>query len=165
MPTVAPLQPKSGELVGLAAGAALLALVAGCRTTSEAPLPAWQAAILAKNSELEREFAAGNLLGVADVYADDAEIVDGHGERTRGRAAIDAYWSAIEEPLEWRLENQRLRGSEVLAYQLGTSRLSVRRAGATETFVSDFLIVWRHDPDGAWRIEYDAYWPSAADGR
>lgn len=142
------------------AGGAWLALCAGCRATAEAPLPAWQAAILARNRELEREFAAGNLLGVADIYADDGVIVDAAGERTRGRVALDAYWSGIEEPLEWRLELRELSGSEAIAYQLGTSRLSTHHEGLVRTSVCDFLLVWRHDPDGAWRIEYDAYWPS-----
>lgn len=151
---------RTGAKRRLAYGILLcLALLAACAAPARTPVPAWQAEILARNRDLERAYDSGNLLGVADIYTDDAEIVDGRGERTRGRAEIDAYWSAIEEPLTWHLENRGLRGSEVLAYQLGTSHLSVRRDGRTETFVNDFLVVWRRDPDGLWRIEYDAYWP------
>ena len=138
----------------------LALLVAACRTAGTETRPAWQLALEQRNRELEREFAAGNLLGVADIYADDAVLVDARGQRTRGRDALDAYWSLIEEPLAWRLEMRALRGSETIAYELGRSHLSTRREGAVHTSVSDFLLVWRRDPDGVWRIEYDACWPA-----
>jgi uncharacterized protein (TIGR02246 family) len=138
---------------------ALALLLAACRTAGTETRPAWQLALEQRNRELEREFAAGNLLGVADIYADDAVLVDARGQRVRGRDALDAHWSLIEEPLAWRLEIRALRGSEALAYELGRSHLSTRREGAVHTSVSDFLLVWRHDPDGLWRIEYDASWP------
>ena len=135
----------------------LLALA--CRATPVTPLPAWQGEIEARVRELEARYRAGNLLGVADVYADDGELVDGTGQRVRGRAALDAYWSAIEEPLDWRLTTRSLRGSEAIAYQTGTSKLSLRREGAPQTFETDFLLVWRREPDGEWKIELDLYWP------
>lgn len=146
--------PPLTRLAGLA-----LALVA-CHTPARTPRAPWMDAIEARTRELETLFAAGNLLGVADLYADDAEIVDAEGHRTRGRAELDAYWSGMENPLAWRLETHALRGSEAIAYQLGRSQLSLTSEGVVHTFVSDFLIVWRRAPGGAWQIELDAYWPA-----
>jgi ketosteroid isomerase-like protein len=134
--------------------------LAACQAKPAAPLPAWQVALEARVRELEELYRAGNLLGVADIYADDGELGDARGARVRGRAALDAYWSGIEEPLEWHLVTRALRGSEAIAYQTGTSTLSMRRDGNVETIVTDFLVVWRREPDGAWRIELDLYWPA-----
>lgn len=153
-----------GSSARRAAPAALLALciaaVVACRTPSAPDVAPLQAEILARTRELEELFRSGNLLGVADVYADDAVLLDHRGERTTGRAEIDAYWSSIEEPVEWTLEVREIRGSGAVAYQLGTSRLTTRRAGAPETSVTDFLVVWRRDAAGEWRIDLDAYWPA-----
>jgi uncharacterized protein (TIGR02246 family) len=132
----------------------------GCAGAGESEDPPHVRAIEARNRHLEAQFGAGNLLGVADVYTDDAVMVDARGQRTRGREEIDAYWSAIESPVEWRLEIRSIRGSDAVAYELGTSRLSTRRDGELHTSVSQFLLVWRHEPDGEWRIELDAFWPA-----
>lgn len=145
---------RAGRMLALCALTSLAC--ASPRTREVAP---YVRAIQERNRELELLFGAGDLLGVADVYADDAVLVDAHGQRTRGRAEIDAYWSAIESPVEWRLEIRSIRGSDEVAYELGTSHLTTRRDGALSTSVSEFLLLWRHEPDGAWRIELDAFWP------
>jgi ketosteroid isomerase-like protein len=142
----------------------LLGALAACRTPSGADAPAFHAEILARTRHLEQQFRSGDLLGVADVYADDAVLVDPRGERTVGRAEIDAYWSALEEPVDWRLDVREIGGSDVIAYELGTSHLTTRREGALQVSVVDFLVVWRREPgpSGAWMIELDAYWPAEA---
>lgn len=122
-------------------------------------VPAHVREIEAQNRHMEQQFRAGNLLGVADVYADDGVLLDAHGERTAGRVEIDAYWSAIENPVDWRIEIKKIRGSEALAYEIGSSFLTTRREGVLITARSDFLLLWRRGPDGAWRIELDAAWP------
>ena len=148
--------PLAAALGGLLVLGAL-----ACHSAPAAPAPAWRGEIEGRVRELEQRYRSGNLLGVADLYTDDGEIVDASGQRVRGRSELDAYWSAIEEPLDWRLVTHTLRGSEAIAYQTGTSTLSMRRDGALQTFVTDFLVVWRREPDGEWKIELDLYWPSA----
>lgn len=149
--------PLAAALGGLLVLGAL-----ACHSAPAAPAPAWRGELEARVRELEQRYRAGNLLGVADLYTDDGEIVDASGRRVRGRSELDAYWSAIEEPLDWRLVTRTLRGSDKIAYQTGTSTLSMRRDGALQTFETDFLVVWRREPDGEWKIELDLYWPSAA---
>jgi uncharacterized protein (TIGR02246 family) len=139
--------------------ASVLLLLASCRSSPERQAPTFEAEIEAQNRHLEEQFRAGNLLGVADVFADDGVLIDGRGVRTAGREEIDAFWSAIESPVDWRIEIRAIRGSDALAYELATSRLTTRRDGTVATTVSDVLILWRREPDGAWRIALDAFWP------
>jgi uncharacterized protein (TIGR02246 family) len=105
------------------------------------------------------ELGRGNLLGVADLFADDAVLIDARGERTAGRDEIDRYWTSIEDPVDWRIEIRRIRGSDAVAYEIGRSFLTTRRGGKLETSVSDFLVLWRREGGGAWRIELDVSWP------
>lgn len=139
----------------------LLVGLAGCRAARTRDKAPFVLEIEARNRHLEQQFRAGNLLGVADVYADDAVLLNARGERIEGREGIDGYWSAIENPVDWSLEIRTIRGSEAVAYELGVSRLTKRRDGQLITSETSFLVLWRREPDGAWRIALDAYWPLA----
>jgi uncharacterized protein (TIGR02246 family) len=143
-----------------AAPLALAALAASaCAALGGREVPGYVREIEAQNRALELAFRTGNLLGVADLYADDAVLIDARGERTTGRAEIDAYWSAIEHPLDWRLEIEDIHGSDTVAYEAGVSHLTTLHEGARHTSVVRFLVLWRRDASGAWKIELDAYWP------
>ena len=149
---------RAARSLGLALVLALVPGLAACGST-RAKQPAFVGEIEARNRRMEELFRAADLLGVADVYADDAQLLDPSGERTTGRAEIDQHWSGIEDPVEWRLEIKKIRGSDSLAYEIGTSHLVTRRAGQLHTAVVDFLLIWRRDEKGEWRIALDAYWP------
>lgn len=152
-----PAKHGAGHRV-LGAVLALGCVLASC-LAPEQETPAHVREIEALNRHLEEQFRASNLLGVADVYADDGVLLDARGQRTAGREEIDAYWSAFENPVDWRIEIKKIRGSEEIAYEVGTSFLTTRREGVLVTAVSDFLLLWRHTPEGGWRIELDASWP------
>jgi len=107
---------------------------------------------------LEERFRTGDLLGVADAYADDALLIGPGGLRIEGRKEIDAYWSRIEEPIDWRLDVREIGGEGNLAYEIGTSRLTTVWEGEEQTSVVEFLLVWRRDEGGEWRIAVDTYW-------
>ncbi len=137
-------------------GAGLPAL-AGCRAL-HGRAPPFAREIEAENRRLEQLFREGDLLGIADVYADDALLFGSGGMRIEGRTEIDEYWSDVAQPLEWRLEIEELGGSEQLAWELGTSRLTVRVDGQPRTSAADFLVLWRRDSTGAWRILSHVWW-------
>lgn len=137
---------------------ALLGCIAACGAVRAGGRTPYFLAIEAQNRHLEEQFQNGNLLGVADLFTDDAVLIDERGERVAGRKEIDAYWSAIESPVEWRLELRSIHGSEAVAYQTGTSHLTSRRDGELVNTVTEFLWLWRHEPEG-WRIELDFSWP------
>lgn len=136
----------------------LLGCLASCRGLRAAGRTPYFLAIVAQNRHLEEQFQSRNLLGVADVYTDDAVVIDPQGARIAGREEIDAYWSAIESPVDWRIELRSIHGSDAVAYQTGISHLTCLRDGQRVTTVTEFLLLWRHEPDG-WRIELDFAWP------
>ena len=146
------------RLAGLVALLASVLPGAGCKTTHREKAP-YVLEIEERNRHMEQQFRDGNLLGVADLYADDAVLLDSRGERITGRDEIDAYWTAIESPVDWKLEIRRIYGSDTLAYELGRSHLSTLRDGTSHTSVVDFLVLWRREKNGDWKIALDAYWP------
>ena len=137
----------------------LLAAVAlaGCESLGMTQ-PAFEDEIVAANRALEERFRAGDVLGVADLYTDDALLIGPGGLRVEGREDIDDYWSQFEHPIDWRLEIHEIEGTDQFAWERGTSHLTQQRDGAALTSQVEFLLVWRREPDGAWRIAVDAYW-------
>ena len=113
--------------------------------------------IEALNRQLEERFGAEDLLGVANLYADDVVLLNGT-TRIEGREAVDAYWSELHDPVAWRLETSRIGGSGRLAYERGRSRLTQRRDGLEHTTVTEYLRIWRKADDGEWRIAVEASW-------
>ncbi len=119
------------------------------------------------NRELERRFQAGDLLGIADLYADDALLLGPAGFRVEGREALDDYWSQFADPVHWKLEIFEIGGSDQMAYELGRSHLTLDNAldnaldndGIAHTSVVDFVVLWKRDATGAWKIALDAFWP------
>jgi len=154
---------RSGRGLWLAGLVALLASAlssAACKTTHREKAP-YVLEIEERNRHMEQQFRDGNLLGVADLYADDAVLLDSRGERVSGRDEIDAYWTGIEAPLEWKLEMRRIYGSDTLVYEIGRSHLTTLRDGTQHTSEVDFLLLWKREKNGEWKIALDAYWPVA----
>ena len=131
--------------------------LAGCESLRPRSA-AFEREIEAANRALEERFRAGDVLGVADLYADDALLIGPGDLRVEGREEIDDYWSQFEQPIDWRLEIHEIEGTDQIAWERGTSHLTQERDGAALTSKVEFLLVWRRGPDGAWRIAVDAYW-------
>ena len=139
-------------------------------TTTSAPTPPgaddtratddeFLAQVVALNAALTQRFRAGDLLGVAAMYADDAVMLGPDGYRVAGRAAIDAYWTRFKSPVDWQLEIVAVDGRRGLIHQRGVSHLSDRRdSGELHTSTVDFVVLWVLGPDDAYRIGVDAYW-------
>jgi len=132
----------------------------GCRSAG-ASAPTYPLEIEARTRQLEREFQNGNLLGVADLFADDALLIDSAGARVTGRQELDELWSAIEAPVDWRIEIHEVFGSDTLAYELGRSHQTSAPAGTAVVASADFLWLWRREKNGDWRIALAAHWPVA----
>ncbi len=144
----------------------VLVWLGACQSPRKARAAPFAAEIERLNRELERRFQAGDMLGIADLYADDALLLGPDGFRVEGREAIDDYWSQFADPLDWKLEIFEIGGSEQMAYELGRSHLTLERAGdgasGRHTSVVDFVVLWKRDATGAWKIALDAYWPPPA---
>ena len=143
------------------AALAILALVvttplSGCGTTPR--VHPMYAEVRALNDQLEDRLRAGDLHGVAALYADDGLLLSPGGDRVEGREAIDAYWMRMSDPVDWSLSIDALEGEEDLLVQRGTSRLVRMRDGAPRTSVVEFILVWARQPGGQLRAVVDAYW-------
>ncbi|MBC7791096.1 MAG: DUF4440 domain-containing protein [Anaerolineae bacterium] len=95
---------------------------------------------------------------VTRFYADSASIVGPRRTTVKGRAAIDRYWAGIRKPATWKLEVVEVGGSRAEAYQIGVSTLSSTGSnGQQGTYVCDFVVIWKRQPDGTLRIVLDLY--------
>ena len=107
-------------------------------------------------------FNRGDLLGVARIYADDATIyfpnwATRQGGRIQGREAIDKYWLAIKKPREWKLEIVEVGGTKDAIWELGKSTLTEEVDGKGATYVGDFIVIWKRQKGGSYRIHTDIY--------
>lgn len=107
-------------------------------------------------------FNKGDLLGVARIYADDATIYfprysQKKGGSIQGREAIDKYWLDIGKPKEWKLEITEVGGTKDAIWEIGKSTLTAEYDGEDSTYVGDFIVIWKRQKDGSYRIHTDIY--------
>ena len=138
---------------------ALVLLAAGCKSTDpDTPSSTVALEIETLTRTLEARFADGDLLGVADLYADDAVLFGPDGLRIEGRENIDAYWSSVAEPVAWVLDTDAVDGGGTLAHQRGTSALTALRDGLPLTSEVEFALFWRRLQGRDWKIAVHGFW-------
>jgi uncharacterized protein (TIGR02246 family) len=113
--------------------------------------------IVALNRQMMETFKRGDLLGVSRFYADDATIFSHRGQKTQGREAIDKYWLGIKGGKDWKLEVIEVGGEGDAIYQIGTSSLTTERDGKESNYTCDFVVIWKRQPDGSYKIHVDIY--------
>ena len=105
-------------------------------------------------------FRRGDAAAVAAAYTEDAVLLMPGAEPLRGRAQIQAALTGIldgmrvveaaQEPVE-----VRVWGDE--AYEWGNSRYVFASPGQPQVRdAGKYLVIWRRQPDGAWRVHRDA---------
>jgi ketosteroid isomerase-like protein len=104
--------------------------------------------------------AADDVEGFAGFIAEDAVFVSGSAA-TRGRAAIVESWRAFFGPerarIEWHPELVELSGDGELGLTRGPWTLRGKdREGREIERSGVFNSVWRRQPDGGWKIVFDA---------
>jgi ketosteroid isomerase-like protein len=115
----------------------------------------------ALNDSMTSAFNRGELARVAKFYADTAIIQGSSGPATKGRAAVDQYWTSIRNAKRWELDVIEVGGPADMPYQVGRSRLVMTDASGTERVSAvDFVVIWQRGPDKVLRIAYDLYSPS-----
>jgi ketosteroid isomerase-like protein len=100
-------------------------------------------------------FKKGAMLTVARGYADDGVIFIPGGKSARGREAIDRYWLGIKKPKDWKLEVVEVGGTREAIYEVGKSSLTSEVNGKDRTYVCDFVLIWKRQKDGSYRIHTD----------
>jgi uncharacterized protein (TIGR02246 family) len=143
----------------------VLAAVGGAQT------PADEATIRARIAAHGAAAAAGDARALAEVYADDAELVSRDGSVVQGRKAIDALWK--EEVAEGAAQGGRYHmhppesihvrfvSPDVAIVDVGSRSLGGRDSTGAPLPVRDaaLLTVWRKE-QGTWRVVYQRSMPS-----
>jgi len=113
--------------------------------------------IVELNRRMVETMKRGDLLGVARFYADDAMIIFHRGQKIQGRKAIDAYWTGIKGAKDWKLDVIEVGGSRDEVYQIGKSSFTSEADGKESNYTCDFLVIWKRQADGAYKIYVDIY--------
>lgn len=143
----------------------LMLIAASCAAPAKAPEAvvdpaALRDAIQAREREWSAAYLAGNAAGVAALYTEDAATIQSSGDWTRGRDGITKFYQAQFDTLaitarEDITEEVTPAGDyavEVGHYSFqGTNKADkTARSGAGR-----YMVLWRKDTDGAWRLHRD----------
>ena len=139
------------------------------------------------NTEMELAFKKGEMKKLSAIYSDDGYLLSPNRKATHGRVAIDAYWERWHTPLNWTLDviavskneqdiynhdywtevgrkpkHWREEGIEIgeaeVFYQLGHSKIEYESDDSVhKTSDVDFIIVWKKDVGGNYKIWIDTY--------
>lgn len=138
---------------------ALLGLAACATAPPAADASAVRSAIERQNALWASALEQGNAADVVDrIYTPDAIVMPPGGELERGTAAIRENVRGVRfDELDLRTEEVEVHGD--VAIERGTWVLAFRPPGAPGpvTERGKYLVVWRRQEDGAWKIYRDIW--------
>lgn len=112
---------------------------------------------LARYTEL---FNAGDAAGLAELYAEDAQLMAPHAAAVEGREAIRKFWEGVfgMGKASFALTTLEAFNNGTLGYSLGGYTLSIAPAeGDAMTDEGKYVIVWKRGPGGAWQLAVDIF--------
>ena len=117
-----------------------------------------RSAIESAAANWDRAFNAGDAAGLAALYTDDATLLPAGSDMVEGSEAIREFWAGfIAEAPEGAiidLETVDVHGAGNLAYEVGTFSVT---AGGEPIDAGKYVVVWRHEPDGSWKLFVDIW--------
>jgi uncharacterized protein (TIGR02246 family) len=146
----------------------LLLTLAGCAPPAKAPEApaappdpaALRDAIQAREKEWSAAFLAGNAAGVAALYTEDAASIQASGDPARGRDGISkmmqAQFDTTAVTAREDITDEVIPAGDYLvevghySYQ-GTSKKANKPVSAS----GRYMVLWRKDADGVWRLHRD----------
>lgn len=149
----------------LASAVVLLALAACQAPAPEAPpavdVAALKDAIQAREKEWSAAFLAADAAAIANLYTEDGATIQTAGDWRRGRAAIAAgmqpqFDSATFTAREDITEEVIPVGPDYV-FEAGryASTGTAKVGGKDRSTTGRYIVLWRKDADGAWRIHRD----------
>lgn len=108
-----------------------------------------------------RALERGDAEAMAAQYVDDAVLVPPGGRMVAGRDSIRAFWTPRNpdfRTLAHSLTTDRLEVVGEVAVEVGTWRQEgqLRDEDPRES-AGRYLVVWRRQPDGAWKMQFDSW--------
>jgi ketosteroid isomerase-like protein len=124
-------------------------------------------AIVAGDSAFVASVDAGNVDGVAALYASDAALLPPNLPVQRGHNAIRAFWGGFLNAYDVKFElgADVIEGREDLAYNLGHYRFTAVPKAKNSPGIADegkYVTVLKKQPDGSWKLVIDIYNSSLA---
>jgi uncharacterized protein (TIGR02246 family) len=105
----------------------------------------------------DASFAAGEAEQLAEMFAEDAQLLLLYTQPIMGRSAIRQRWAAFfarYDTSAWDVSYDVVTGRDDLAVSLGiyTETLLERATGQRTIMRGRVVYIWRRDQDGAWHI-------------
>ena len=117
------------------------------------------AAILRQSALFSSAYVAEDIDTLLSIYAEDGVAAPGGRDFIRGREALRRYWQVPDgvDVVRHRAEPEEIVVEGRFAYDWGYYSGAMLRGGETRPFDGKYLIVWRKDADGAWRMVHDMW--------
>jgi uncharacterized protein (TIGR02246 family) len=113
-------------------------------------------AIVAANQQFMSAFGRGDAAGVAQLYAEEGQVLPPGSEPITGRPGIQAFWQGA---MDMGVKAAKLETVEVThlgdaAYEVG--RYALEAAGGQLLDRGKYVVIWQHHGE-SWRLHRDIW--------
>lgn len=109
------------------------------------------------NEKMAQAFQSGDMIKVADFYAEDATVIIPGGKKIQGRKAIYDYLASLKNPGDFKTEVSDVNGSGKILYQVGTVTFTADHNGSPENRTTSQVKVWKRDSGWNYKISVDSF--------
>ncbi len=113
------------------------------------------------NARFEEAFTRQDAAALAALYTRDAQVMPSNSAPVVGPAEIQAFWASVMQSgvKSGRLETLELATGGDLAVETGRYQLVIQPPGAAAPVTDEgkYLVVWRQQEDGRWRMQRDMF--------
>jgi ketosteroid isomerase-like protein len=140
-----------------------IALIAGiCTACSHKEISAAELESIVKknNAQLGHYFMTANADSLALFYGTDATLCPNGDDFVKGRDNIRQYWKEdmkTSKTLSMETETISIAGTPEVIYETGRTHLKILYNDSTFTTSVKYCNVWRHQPDGTYRLAVDIW--------
>ena len=123
--------------------------------------------VTSARTAIERQAAAwaeavnrGDVDALADLYTTDAILMAPNAEPLRGREGVRSFMNVVRglSPRDVRLTVEEVDVCGDTAYEVGSYTMNLQPPGqARMTDRGKYLVVWKRQADGSWRIHRDIF--------